>query len=282
MKIGPKTKISQLLKKDEKMLDLIMQIHPKFSKLSNPLLRKALAPRVTVSDAAKIAGIPVRDFLKQLENAGFEVEYPSETDEIPYVTECNLTNRLKPVTIDARKMLEQNIDPFDTIHQALKNLKSDETLEIILDFIPAPLIEIFGKQGYKHCILKKNDLYYTYFYQEPESGGFWKKIMSLFHKKSGTIPKNREEKKDFEQILKKFEKQLETIDVRNLEMPQPMMRILEVLKNLPEDKALFVEHKRIPQFLIPELEKKGYQWVSRKISEDHTQLIIYKKPLSND
>ncbi len=42
-------------------------------------------------------------------------------------------------------------------------------------------------------------------------------------------------------------------------MPLPMHTILEALKTLPNDKALFVYHKRIPVFLLPELEEQAVQ-----------------------
>ena len=279
MKIDKNTKISELLKINDGFLETVKQIHPKFSKLSNPMLRKALAPRVSIADASRIAGISVNEFLKKLEEQGCEVVYEDEPQNADYVTECDLTDRYKPVRVDARKMLEQNIDPFDTIHKQLKNLAPGEALEVVLDFIPVPLIQIFGKQGYKHCTLLKDGIYYTYFYKPFKKPGFFEKIKRLFGKekpqRQASATGVKEE--DFNTVEERFKGKMKKIDVRDLEMPQPMMTILEQLETLPPDEALFVEHKRIPQFLLPELEKKNYLWTTKKLNDSHTQMIIYKK-----
>lgn len=50
-----------------------------------------------------------------------------------------------------------------------------------------------------------------------------------------------------------------TVDVRELSMPMPMMMILGKLDDLPEGHALFAHHKRIPVFLLPELEERGFE-----------------------
>jgi TusA-related sulfurtransferase/predicted HTH domain antitoxin len=281
MKIDKDTKISELLKIGDDLIEVIKEIHPKFSKLSNPLLRKALAPRVTVKDASRIAGIPVNDFLKKLEEKGCEVEYDTSPETAKYVTECDLLEKYKPVRVDAVKLLEQNIDPFDTIRKKLKTLTPGEALEVVVDFIPVPLIEIFEKQGYQHCVLLKDGIYYTYFYKPYKKPGLLDKLKSFLgldreEKSVEQAVKKREE--DFDTVKRKFEGRMKMLDVRDLEMPQPMMTILENLETLQPEEALFVEHKRVPQFLLPELEKKNYLWTTKKINDSHTQMIIYKKP----
>ena len=77
-------------------------------------------------------------------------------------------------------------------------------------------------------------------------------------------------------ILNRFKGKLETVDVRNLEMPLPMHTILEALDVLSSDKALFVYHKRIPVFLLPELEERNFSTRIKEISEAEVQLLIYK------
>jgi TusA-related sulfurtransferase len=283
MEITPETKISRLLKEDPDMVDWITEIHPKFSKLSNPFLRKAIAPRVTVRDAARIANIPVENFLEKLSEKGFQTRMSAPGSTEKYVTECKIPHRYKIISINAAALLEQNADPFDPVNRALQNLQPGEAVEIKLDFIPVPLIDIFSRQGFNHCTLKKEDYYLTYFYKEKNTNSLWDKIKS-FIKMKPSGKKSSESKKmhtappqeDFDRLKEKFKDKTREIDVRDLEMPQPMMTILEKLKTLPADHALFVHHKRIPQFLIPELEKRNYLWVSKKIHDDYVQMLIYK------
>jgi hypothetical protein len=45
---------------------------------------------------------------------------------------------------------------------------------------------------------------------------------------------------------------------------------------LPTDKALFVYHKRIPVFLLPELEEQQFSYRIKEISDGEVQLLIYK------
>ena len=80
----------------------------------------------------------------------------------------------------------------------------------------------------------------------------------------------------WEEALSRFENQLVTIDVRKLEMPLPMHSILEALETLSVEKALFVYHKRIPVFLLPELEERKLSYRIKEISEGEVRLLIYK------
>jgi hypothetical protein len=59
-------------------------------------------------------------------------------------------------------------------------------------------------------------------------------------------------------------------------MPLPMHSILESLEKLPIEKALFVYHKRIPVFLLPELEEQGFSYRIKEINDAEVHLLIYK------
>ena len=48
------------------------------------------------------------------------------------------------------------------------------------------------------------------------------------------------------------------------------------LESLPAVKALYVNHKRLPEYLLPELEDRGFKYVVREIEEGDLKLIIYK------
>ena len=76
--------------------------------------------------------------------------------------------------------------------------------------------------------------------------------------------------------MNRFEGKVETIDVRALEMPLPMHTILEALETLPKEKALFVYHKRIPVYLLPELEDQQFGYRIKEISDAEVHLLIYK------
>lgn len=49
----------------------------------------------------------------------------------------------------------------------------------------------------------------------------------------------------------------ETLDVRGLEPPQPMLRVLECVASLAPGETLTVIHDRRPIFLYPQLDQRG-------------------------
>ena len=66
------------------------------------------------------------------------------------------------------------------------------------------------------------------------------------------------------------------IAVRGMEMPQPMFAILDAIDGLEAGKALFVQHKRVPVFLLPELEERGIEYVLNDRGEGDVQMILYR------
>jgi hypothetical protein len=55
-----------------------------------------------------------------------------------------------------------------------------------------------------------------------------------------------------------------------------MHTILEALDSLPANEALFVYHKRIPVFLLPELEERKFTYRINEVSDAEVHLLIYK------
>ena len=67
MVVNRKTRISTLIAEDSKVIDTIASINKHFNKLKNPVLRRVLAPRVTIEDASKIGGVTINVFLNKRE-----------------------------------------------------------------------------------------------------------------------------------------------------------------------------------------------------------------------
>ncbi len=293
MKINAHTKISKILKANPKAIEIISGINPKFEKLNNPILRRSLATRVSVKDAAKIGKIEVNDFLKSLEEHGFDVEFytPLEEEKKPK------QNLLPPdfenkeiITLDVRPIIAEGKDPFAYINKEAKAIKPNQILLIINDFEPIPLIDFLVNKNFIHW-QKQDDEgnFLTYFKLNCKKPSLiqrllGKKIPCKYHtiEDKASQPKKTEKKqpiintKDFDKIQNLFKGKTKEIDVRDLEMPLPMKTILESLENLEAGEALFVHHKRIPQFLLPELEKRNFKITAKEISPDYTHLIIYK------
>jgi len=171
------------------------------------------------------------------------------------------------ISLDVRPALEGGNDPFKEIMEAIEKLKKEETLKIINTFEPIPLINKLEKKGYKSWT------------ERPEVG-----IVHTFFKLENGSKKNESidsvaetSELTFDNKLKYFEGKLKIIDVRHLEMPEPMTTILQEIELLPTGSALFVEHKKVPQFLLPELKARNFEILYKKQSEEHLQLLIFKQ-----
>lgn len=70
------------------------------------------------------------------------------------------------------------------------------------------------------------------------------------------------------------EDKIRVLDVRGLEPPEPMMRTLEALAELAPDETLVQLNVRVPQFLIAELQQRGFVWEVREQSEDLFRVFI--------
>lgn len=268
MYINEDTKISVLVKYNIESINAITSISKNFDKLKIPILRKVLASRVTIKQAAKIGGTDIQTFYDKLKPLGFIVkEEKSQTqDIIKAIPEFYLhLNSDKVNDLDVRITLKEGKDPFNDIMTALEKLPNEFTLKIINTFEPTPLISILSKKGYEHHTINVGKaLFYTY---------FKKNTLSTPTKK---ITTNTNENSEMQDILEQFNGKIEKIDVRALEMPLPMSTILNTLATLNDDKLLYVHHKKVPQFLFPELAERGYKWYIHEIEEGDVKLLIYK------
>ncbi len=174
-------------------------------------------------------------------------------------------NKSKIIELDVRPILSGGTDPFDAIMEKLDVISNDETLLIINTFEPIPLLNKLKTQGY------------TYKIERPADG-----TVHTFVKKTNAVSNEKEISianvdLTFTQALEKFAGKTKEIDVRDLEMPMPMVTILEEVEQLKEGNALYVHHKRLPQYLIPELETRNFVFVKEEIDSENIKLIIFKK-----
>ncbi len=161
------TKIADLLNNYEGMKEILIGINPKFEKLNNPILRRTLARVAGVKQAAIVGGMDPVDLLNQLREAvgqkpltldtqphdssPKEEETPKWIEQIPYAI------------IDANALLEYDKNPLEEINKLLKKLNGGDSIRLLSDFRPEPLIEAFEKKGYMvYSMEESEDLFVTY------------------------------------------------------------------------------------------------------------------------
>lgn len=264
--INANTKIAKILKENPDALEAIVSISPKFTKLRNPLLRKLMASRTSLTMASKIGGCTVNDFFDKLRPLGFEIdESVSESEENKAPVPQFITDLRKEdiVELDVRPVLDAGQDPLKLIMEYVNKLKPNESLKLINNFEPTPLIILLEKQGFvSYMEIINEDLINTYFY-----------------KPSGVDAIKAEIKNDpdsWENMVQKYDGRLTTVKVDKLEPPLPMLTILDELDKLPEDKALYVYHKRIPVFLLPELKDRDFDYRIKEVGIGNVHLLIFK------
>ena len=269
MLINEQTKIAALLKHHPDALETIISISPDFKKLRNPILRKLMAGRTSIAMASKIGGCTPEDFFKALKPLGFEVDaqavaVEAEEERKPIPQELKAIGADKIIDFDVREMLASGSDPLKQIQQKVKDLKADEALKIVNTFEPVPLIKLLEKQGFQYFVDRVSaDKIDTYFYSKKEQNTVQDAVVE------------GQDSGDWEILLKKYENNLVEVDVRQMEMPMPMMTILESLETLSSGKALFVYHKRIPVFLLTELKDRNFDYRNKEVQEGEVYLLIF-------
>ena len=268
MKIDENTKISKILKANPDALEIIATINKHFRKLRNPILRRALAPRVTIKDAAKIGNTTVDVFLSRLQEIGFEIntEFKVTKESKPTQPMNTIIDQEPAIILDVRPDIEGGTDPFKRIMSTIKDLKEGEVIKIINSFEPIPLINLLRQKGFTPAV------------ERPEPGVVVTYLLK--GEKAETPDANQTpppHQDDFDQVVQAFGDDLRVVDVRMMEMPEPMVTILSELEILPQGHGLLVHHKKFPKFLVSELNTRSYQLIEKKIDSNNMDLIIFKK-----
>jgi uncharacterized protein (DUF2249 family) len=276
VKINNTTRISELIKADKASIDAIAGVAKPFHRLKNPVLRKIMASRVTIAEAAKMGGCSVGDIVAALTPLGFEYEQampPEETTQQPKPGWLLDARRADITWLDVRPVIESGTDPLKEILGKFKNVPEGKILCVINSFVPTPLIHLL-QQG-------KSESSYVDKISENE-------ILTYFLKKKNAGEEEQRSRNDnvifddadsFEAVRQRFSgEKIQEADVRRLEMPQPMHTILNELKMLPPDHMLYVHHKRVPVYLLEELADKHYEIHIHTIGEGDVKMILFEKP----
>jgi uncharacterized protein (DUF2249 family) len=141
------------------------------------------------------------------------------------------------VHLDVREAIRRGEEPFARIMTAVKALAADHVLMLRAPFEPIPLYDVLGKRGFAH-------------WTERHAPDDWS---VLFYREAGS-PASRSAGPERAPAGGRRT----VLDVRDLEPPQPMMRVLEEADRLGPGDELEVRHVRRPMFLYPQLDERGF------------------------
>ena len=260
-RIAADWKISKVLKEFPELLDTLADSHPAFGKLRNPLLRRVQSKLVTVEQAAGIAGLEPASLLARLNKAaGFEVDpvpiipkvqpRPAAPD---WVAQTKVSEKL-----DVRPLIARGEEPFSMITGAARRVPVGQALSLRSPFDPVPLREVLAKQGF-----------------EAHTSGFGEDWITIFRRVRELGEKDSPAPAPAVASDAPVTAEI-TIDVSELVPPEPMMRILGALEELPDGGQLTVHHVRRPMHLYPRLDELGYAHTTTELAPDRVELIITK------
>lgn len=264
--IRAQDRIHVVLQRDEKLLEVLAAASPAFEKLRNGALRRTMARLVTVEQAARIAGLDPAALVDRL-NRALDPSAPPPEPEAPAVAAPAEPTAPVPdallaipaeMTVDAdvREELRAGREPFQLILDAARRTPDGGLLRVRAIFEPAPLYPVLARQGFTH-------------FTERISHDDWR---VWFHR-AGYVP----ETSASEAPADPFDADVVILDVRGLEPPEPMVRTLEALATLPRHKTLVQLNVRVPQFLLPKIEERGFTYEVKEQSEDLVRLFIRHK-----
>ena len=247
--------VARLLKEHPELIEVLAGYHPHFKQLQNRLLRRVMAPRVTVAQAARMAGVPADELLAVLRRAvGEPAPHPvpphpalspegrgSEGSRGEGRGEGGMPRALadvpeaRQVHLDVREDIRRGQEPFARIMAAVKALAGDQVLALRTPFEPIPLYDVLGKRGFAHWTERRaSDDWSVWFYRDAAPRA--EPLAAPAPAASGRT----------------------VLDVRGLEPPQPMVRVLQEIERLGPGGELEVHHDRRPMFLYPQLYERGF------------------------
>jgi len=146
----------------------------------------------------------------------------------------------KPLELDVRPILAGGSDPFAEIMEAVAALAPGLELRIVAPFRPAPLIQVLGSKGFTHV-------------EESLGGGAWAMTFSRVADSGARTDTTGADAEPWPEPARQ-------LDNRDLDPPEPMVRILAAAEEMAAGEVLSAMLPREPCFLLPELAKRGHAW----------------------
>jgi uncharacterized protein (DUF2249 family) len=155
------------------------------------------------------------------------------------------TDSLEPEAreLDVRPLLRAGQEPFEAIMAAVDALTPGQSLRLLAPFRPVPLFPVMARRGYAAA-------------DRPLDNGDWEVLFSP-HAEIGTDVGLAAGSSP---TAAAWADPIEALDLRELDPPEPMIRILEALEELKPGDVLFALLAREPVFLFPELAKRAHEW----------------------
>jgi uncharacterized protein (DUF2249 family) len=148
------------------------------------------------------------------------------------------------VDLDVRPALKAGEEPFGQIMAAASALAPGQGLRLLATFKPVPLFQVLGSKGFSHA-------------EREIGGGDWE---VLFTPTKETKPADTPPVAASVADSDHWPEPVRLLDNRDLDPPEPMVRILAAVEAMKQGEVLSALLCREPIFLLPELAKRGHEW----------------------
>ncbi|HEY5086704.1 MAG TPA: DUF2249 domain-containing protein, partial [Gemmatimonadaceae bacterium] len=177
------------------------------------------------------------------------------------------------VELDVRDELSKGGEPFSRIMAAVASLDDGQVLHLRAPFEPVPLFGVMGKRRFGHKTERHADDDWSVWFFRQEK-------MADHHPADEPAPasassRNRHVDHGPTETEHDGARTEVWLDVRDLEPPEPLVRTLEALENLPTDSVLVQVNMRVPQFLLPILRERGFHFTIDESQPDQVQVRIW-------
>jgi uncharacterized protein (DUF2249 family) len=303
MVISRTDRVSTVIAGDESLIDVFVSLSPAFERLRVRGMRRVMARLVTVEQAARMAGVDVDELVSRLnahdaatpdaisrgkEGDGDDM-LTADAGPRPQALAAIPDDRI--VMLDVRDELRAGREPFSRIMAALRTVPPGGAFSVRAIFEPVPLYAVLKKQGFDHWTERlAEDDWLVWFYP---SAAAYPGVAKAYAATAGMAsdaarsapldpmpgaetPLAAEPAADESDVgaAGNPDDGVIILDVRGLEPPEPMVRTLAALERLPARATLVQINVRVPQFLLPMLEERGFTFHVREQEPDLVRVFI--------
>lgn len=267
MVVNPTDRVLDVIRQDEGMVEVLASITPAMARLRDPSMRKVMSSLVTVEDVARMAGLDPNALASRLSRSDASMNQAntpgaaSGPESLSWPAALRRIPEARVIRLDVREDLRQGREPFSRIMEARRGIPVGGALCLRAIFEPVPLYAVMERQGFAHFTERiSDDDWQVWFY--PESA-------------DASVDTDQPSSQDIrEPETEDGRDDVRVLDVRGLEPPEPMVRTLAELEGLPDGHTLVQINVRVPQFLFPLLDERGFTYEVREQSSDLVRVFI--------
>lgn len=152
---------------------------------------------------------------------------------------------LQLVKLDVRAVLRDGGEPFPLIMQAVAGLQAGQSLRLIANFRPVPLLQVMQKKGFS-------------FMDREISNGDWEVIFTP-QEAENEMKESKPVSRSAETVVPEiWPDPMHYLDYSLTDQNIVAEEILSLLGRIEQGSVIFALFSTEPHFLVPELEKAGH------------------------